>query len=467
MVGYLVIFGYIFFLIFVIGIVTKKLINGSFSRKIIHILLLFVWIFINHFFKNTIHQIIIPIIFLIVNVISYKFKLFKTIEREEDNHLGTIYFAIGISIMMAISYVYPQFFTYSGVSVICLCLGDGTASLLGYAFGKNKIYNNKTYLGFVSCIIATFIGLFIFKFFFFKELSVIVIFLIAIVTGIIELVDLGLDNFTTTLVPFTLLIITNGLNDLNAIIALGLATIIFFIIYFSKSITYYGSLLSMLVVFSFTYYGGYNAVIYLLICYFIVFIISFIKNKIIKNDKENKTRCLIQIAANGLIGMIFCILSYYFNKDLLIISMISIGGCFIDSISSDVGVLSKKQPYDIFKRKRVTKGLSGGVTVLGTVSSLIGSLFLGLLIILLVKTNFNNFIIYTLIIFFNTVIDTIFGSLIQVKYQCQKCNEITERKEHCNIVTNYYSGIKFIDNNFVNVLANICTVLLACITLFI
>ena len=45
--------------------------------EIIHILLFAVWIFIDVFFKNTIHQIIIPVSFLIINSISYKFKIFK------------------------------------------------------------------------------------------------------------------------------------------------------------------------------------------------------------------------------------------------------------------------------------------------------------------------------------------------------------------------------------------------------
>ena len=60
--GYLIIFSYIFLLIFLIGPFIKKFTNIETSRKIIHIFLFAVWIFIDIFMKNTIHQIIIPII---------------------------------------------------------------------------------------------------------------------------------------------------------------------------------------------------------------------------------------------------------------------------------------------------------------------------------------------------------------------------------------------------------------------
>ena len=46
------------------------------------------------------------------------------------------------------------------------------------------------------------------------------------------------------------------------------------------------------------------------------------------------------------------------------------------------------------------------------------------------------------------------GASIQVKYKCEKCKKITERKEHCGKETNYYKGIKWIDNNLVNLLSN-------------
>ena len=203
-IGYLITYAYIFLLIFGVGPLIKKISNGNISRKVIHICLFMVWYFIDIFFKGTIHQIIIPFSFLVINALSYKFKLFKAIEKEEDNHFGTIYFAITVLIMMSISYFVPSLYLYSGVGVICLTFGDGFASLIGSQINSKKIYGKKSILGFISCIFATFIGLTAFKFISFGTLSFDLIILLSFVVGIVELVDYGLDNFSVSLIPFTI-----------------------------------------------------------------------------------------------------------------------------------------------------------------------------------------------------------------------------------------------------------------------
>ena len=99
-VGYLLIFIYIFLLIFVLGPLIKGKYNLETSRKFIHICLFFVWVLIDIFMKNTVHQFIVPIIFLILNILSYKYNIYKSVERIEKNHYGTIYFALAIFFVM-------------------------------------------------------------------------------------------------------------------------------------------------------------------------------------------------------------------------------------------------------------------------------------------------------------------------------------------------------------------------------
>ena len=463
-IGYLITYAYIFLLIFGVGPLIKKISNGNISRKVIHICLFMVWYFIDIFFKGTIHQIIIPFSFLVINALSYKFKLFKAIEKEEDNHFGTIYFAITVLILMSISYFVPSLYLYSGVGVICLTFGDGFASLIGSQINSKKIYGKKSILGFISCIFATFIGLTAFKFISFGTLSFDLIILLSFVVGIVELVDYGLDNFSVSLIPFTIgiLIDAYGMNN-QLFFGLLISIAIFFIVYFSKSITYYGALMSMLIVFIFSYFGGYGATIFLLISYFISFGIS-VYRKLYYNKKgekiERKPRGFIQIFANGFIGLLGCLLSYFVDENYLILGLLGIGGCLIDSISSDIGRLSKNDPFDFIKMKKVTKGLSGGVSPLGLIASLVSSIVLSLLICMCIKVKLTYFLIYFPLLLIGTLVDTLLGSLIQVKYQCEVCNEITEKREHCNVKTKYYSGIKFVDNNMVNLLSSLIMVII-------
>ena len=90
-------------------------------------MLFMVWVFIDVFFANTIHQIIIPVSFLIINTLSYKYKIYKSVERENGNHYGTIYFAMAITIVMTVAYFKREMYLESGVAAFCLTLGDGAA----------------------------------------------------------------------------------------------------------------------------------------------------------------------------------------------------------------------------------------------------------------------------------------------------------------------------------------------------
>lgn len=151
LLGYLCIFSYVFIMLIPIGKLLLKITNEEFSRKIIHISLFVIWIFIDIFLKNTIHQILIPVIFTIINFISYKFKVFDSVEREKNNHFGTIYFGLSITIIYLISYFFNEFYDFTIYSVIGLTIGDGFASLIGNLIPSVKIYKSKSLSGFLAC----------------------------------------------------------------------------------------------------------------------------------------------------------------------------------------------------------------------------------------------------------------------------------------------------------------------------
>ena len=62
------------------------------------------------------------------------------IERnnEEDNHKGTIFFAMGITALMVFALIWPQTIMATGLATFALCFGDGPAALIG-THAKNKI----------------------------------------------------------------------------------------------------------------------------------------------------------------------------------------------------------------------------------------------------------------------------------------------------------------------------------------
>ncbi len=466
-IGYLAIFAYIFFLIFGVGTLTKKVFNVETSRKVIHTGLFLVWILIDIFMKGTIHQVIIPVIFTIINFLSYKFKIFKNIEREAEKQPGTVYFAIAITIIMLIGLIFPETYYCSGIATFCLTFGDGFAALIGRNTKSKLIRNNKSLNGFISCFVISTLATFCFNYFYNLELNIIMCTIIGLAVAIFELVDKGLDNFSVVFISFAISLLFLNYNLPNIAECILLAEILFVIIFLAKGLDYYGSLLAMVMCVSYMYFGGIFGITILLSEYFFIFFVAVFKKLFMQSAKKEKARTFLQVLINGGLGTIFVILYGIFKiKKLLIISIISLSGCFIDSVSSDVGTLSKKAPYDFLKRKRVQKGISGGVSLLGTFSSIICSFLISFATYKVLNLNVLYLILIASLIFLQTVIDSIIGSSLQAKYKCNKCKKVTEKNVHCDRKAKLISGFNWIDNNMVNAMSSIITTTIAAIILW-
>ncbi|MAM64425.1 MAG: hypothetical protein CMF92_02315, partial [Candidatus Marinimicrobia bacterium] len=57
-----------------------------------------------------------------------------------------------------------------------------------------------------------------------------------------------------------------------------------------------------------------------------------------------------------------------------------------------------------------------------------------------------------------SLVDSFIGGSIQANFQCLKCNNITEKRTHCNASSLHKSGIYFIDNDMVNFLNTVSAI---------
>lgn len=199
-IGYLVCYVYLFAVIFGVGFFKEKLgFSLETSRKIIHTLIVFTWVFLYYFFWPDWTIVIVPISFIIINALSYKFHLFKMIERDrgDDNHKGTIYFAVGITALMIFALLWPQTIMATGLATFALCFGDGPAAMFGSkANNKIIIRQGKTLQGTIACFIGVLIGLYVFSAILSYRLPFWVAILLSFATALLELVGKGLDNFS-------------------------------------------------------------------------------------------------------------------------------------------------------------------------------------------------------------------------------------------------------------------------------
>lgn len=192
--GYIFTYLYILLILFITYFLSEKIkIKKIITRKIVHIGVTFCWIIMNYFFKCTIHMIIPPITFIILNYVSYKKSLFKGMEN--NNSLGTIYYPISVLIMALLTYFNNDLSPAYAIGLFCMGLGDGFAPLVAGFLKSKKIINNKTVTGTLTVLIISILVALIFNLYFNLDFNIFKIIIIGISAAIIELVGVkGLDN---------------------------------------------------------------------------------------------------------------------------------------------------------------------------------------------------------------------------------------------------------------------------------
>lgn len=102
LIGIVAIIVYIIIVFLVSEFLTKK--GEEISRKFVHIMLSNIWFYYLAFIDSFIWACVLPAAFVVINAVSYKFKIFKTIERENNDGFGTVYYAFSILLICIFTY---------------------------------------------------------------------------------------------------------------------------------------------------------------------------------------------------------------------------------------------------------------------------------------------------------------------------------------------------------------------------
>lgn len=182
--------------------------NKEISRKFIHISLAGYWIIAMFFFNNVICASIVPASFVLINTLSYKFNLIKSMEREEQDGFGTIYYAIAILVLSIVTFGIINKPIVGLTGMLVMCFGDGLAAIFGKKFGnkKYKIGNTtKSYLGSFTMLVITFGIVFAVFSYLGITYNIAKSILIAVIATILEAISIkGTDNITVPLLTSSL-----------------------------------------------------------------------------------------------------------------------------------------------------------------------------------------------------------------------------------------------------------------------
>jgi uncharacterized protein (TIGR00297 family) len=180
------------------------------------------------------------------------------------------------------------------------------------------------------------------------------------------------------------------------------------------------------------------------------------------SEKNRGARGWASVLANGGLPAFFAIMYHFTGNDNLYLLFFSgsLSFALADTIATEIGLLSRSAPRSILSGKHIARGHSGGVTLRGEMAAIAGTLVIGVICGLFFSKDEGQFAIILIACItsglLSTNLDSVLGESLQCKYRCTVCNKYAEsRIVHCDVVTIQHKGLRFIDNNAVNVISSL------------
>jgi uncharacterized protein (TIGR00297 family) len=242
----------------------------------------------------------------------------------------------------------------------------------------------------------------------------------------------------------------------------ALSLVIALISYRIKAISLSGALGMILVGTIIFGLGGMIFAIPLLFFYFTSIILTAVKTSrksiaLLIFDKSGP-RDIWQVLVNGGVPAI-CAVIYFATGNIIWFfpALAALCEAAADTWATEVGTLSSSTPVSIVSLKTVNPGQSGGVTALGILAAVAGSVLTMLVAYWLgfLEKDLTHYSIRLWMAAANcglagSLLDSILGGSLQAQYRCEICNRVTEKTLHCGLPTTLERGYKFINNDVVN-----------------
>ena len=176
-----------------------------------------------------------------------------------------------------------------------------------------------------------------------------------------------------------------------------------------------------------------------------------------------------QVFGNGGVATLFALLHGFFPGEIWpwLGFAAALAAVNADTWATELGVLNPHSPRMITDlRKIVEQGTSGGISLVGTIASLVGSSLIALLAVLLsplgTSGSFGVFALITLSGLAGSLFDSLLGATVQAIYFCPKEQKETERHplHTCGTETVQIRGWHWLTNDWVNFACGMFAVML-------
>lgn len=432
--------------------VKKQWLTKLWGRKLLHCTAICTCVWCIHNFGN---RLALGFIFLVFFFILLWVIKKGWLQVNNTKTYGIALFSAAFSFLLFIPLFTISSIVYAG---LILAFADAFAGIVGEKFDSQKIiflFEEKSWQGFAAFFIAAFFVSFCY--YSFSSFKLMLCIVLATLPSLTELFSYkGSDNFTVPVFSAVWFILLQYFPSGSLLIIL-LAAVAFSLLaagaVIKKWLTASGAAAACWMALIFLVTGGFKA----FAAPGIFLISGSLLSKLNNDVKEKLGRNAKQVFANGIIGAIFLVI-YKLTKDTVFLTaaIMSFSISMADSVSSETGVYFKKTTFDIISFKKTAPGLSGGISLPGTLAGLAGALIIAAVTLIVYKISATSFLVITLAGFTGMIADSILGSLMQAKYKAAN-GLLLEAPE---TGTYLFKGWRWCTNDAVNLLSNALTTLL-------
>jgi uncharacterized protein (TIGR00297 family) len=248
---------------------------------------------------------------------------------------------------------------------------------------------------------------------------------------------------------------------LNIIISVFIALVIALISYRVKFLTISGSVATFILASLIFSLGGLKWSVPIMTFFILSSILSKIRKRVNENVEtyfeKSGVRDHWQVIANGGIGGILVLINYFYSNELFYLMYVAaMAAVCADTWATEIGTLYKTKTYNILNLNPIEQGISGGISLIGTLGGCLGAFVIALSATVWINISLTSYFIF--IVFAGltgSLFDSLLGATLQAQFECTRCGKITERIVHCNENTTHKSGYNWMNNDLVNLLAGI------------
>jgi uncharacterized protein (TIGR00297 family) len=174
------------------------------------------------------------------------------------------------------------------------------------------------------------------------------------------------------------------------------------------------------------------------------------------SDLRPRRRFSQLLANGGMAGLMVLIYFFFTEEKWYLIYGAAVASMTSDMWSTEIGMMSRRRPRNIYNRLEVDPGSSGGLTIAGIVAGIVACFCIFLSMTPWLGFHSLYFYIICASGLSANLFDSLLGATLQVQYRCPRCQAVTERSRHCdNIPTEYHKGVRFLTTDSVNFFASV------------